>query len=428
MEKGNSKSYYISDVEQHRIITICQRLKGSVSSTDVTNWLLNFKPNEIDMALKILEKTEYITENEIIDLYENNLSVILANNPTDKIVIHPVAEFGKSGTLMSYYIRKTPAYNNHKNRIVFFFHYDNFKYKLKDQKSDITIVFIDDFSGSGKQFNNYYKTYIKPQIKLNKSVKKIYFMTLFYQPKAESSIKKNNAEINILGNVKYPVFLSNRSVFGYREWMLPIRTFSYSYGEGLFSTYDKKKNININHPLGYENSQALIVFAYNPPNNTLPIIWSSKNNWKPLYPRVPEYKIFEAKKVRKELAHQIGMLNNSDIASYFYSGEKDLGWKSISFITKTDFIAYSIMTLLKQRRTIPVICQILGITESDYLDFVTKKADLFDGVSKLSDYGNELYIEIKKCLKLVKKDIRKEKISTDIKHIKYLPKKFKGES
>ena len=71
MEKGNSKSYYISDVEQHRIITICQRLKGSVSSTDVTNWLLNFKPNEIDMALKILEKTEYITENEIIDLYEN---------------------------------------------------------------------------------------------------------------------------------------------------------------------------------------------------------------------------------------------------------------------------------------------------------------------------------------------------------------------
>ena len=86
------------------------------------------------------------------------------------------------------------------------------------------------------------------------------------------------------------------------------------------------------------------------------------------------------------------------------------------------------MTLLKQRRTIPVICQILGITESDYLDFVTKKADLFDGVSKLSDYGNELYIEIKKCLKLVKKDIRKEKISTDIKHIKYLPKKFKGES
>ena len=190
MEKGNSKSYYISDVEQHRIITICQRLKGSVSSTDVTNWLLNFKPNEIDMALKILEKTEYITENEIIDLSENNLSVILANNPTDKIVIHPVAEFGKSGTLMSYYIRKTPAYNNHKNRIVFFSHYDNFKYKLKDQKSDITIVFIDDFSGSGKQFNNYYKTYIKPQIKLNKSVKKIYFMTLFYQPKAESSIKR----------------------------------------------------------------------------------------------------------------------------------------------------------------------------------------------------------------------------------------------
>lgn len=422
-----SYPYYISDVEQYRITNICKRLKNSVSTTDITNWLLNFKSNEISMALEILEKTEYITENEIIDLYETKLSVILTDNSTEKIIIHPVAEFGKSGTLMSYYIRKTPTYNRHKNRIIFFTHYDNFKYKLKDQKAPLVVVFIDDFSGSGKQFNGYYKGYIKPQIATNKNIINLYFLTLFYQPKAKSGIQKSNPEINIMGNIKLPVFGTNRSVFGYRESMLPIRNFCYSYGKGLFSIYDKRKKTDIDHPLGYENSQALIIFAYNPPNNTLPILWSSKN-WKPLYPRVPEYKIFEAKKTRKELAHQIGQLRDSDIASYFYSGKKDLGWKSISFITKTDFIVYSIMSLLKQKRTIPVICQILGITEKDYIDFVSKKTDLFDGLSKLTDYGNELYIEIKKYLRLVRKDIRKENVNTDIRQTKYLPKIFKGES
>lgn len=86
------------------------------------------------------------------------------------------------------------------------------------------------------------------------------------------------------------------------------------------------------------------------------------------------------------------------------------------------------MSLLKQKRTIPVICQILGITEKDYIDFVSKKTDLFDDFSKLTNQGNELYIEVRKYLRLVRKDIRKENVNTDIKQIKYLPKNFKGES
>ena len=86
------------------------------------------------------------------------------------------------------------------------------------------------------------------------------------------------------------------------------------------------------------------------------------------------------------------------------------------------------MSLLKQRRTIPVICQILGITEKDYADFISAKPDLFDGLQKLTDYGAELYIDVKKQLRLVKKDIRKDDIDAGIRQVKYLPKNFKGES
>jgi hypothetical protein len=423
---NNKNEYIISDIEQYRILNICKRLKNSVTSLDIINWLRNFKMYEKDKALTVLEKLEYITESEIIELYDEKLEDILVQNANKKVIIHPVSEYGKSGTLMSYYLKKTPSYKNNKEGITFFPHYDNFKHKLKNYRTETAVIFIDDFSGSGNQFNNYYKTYIKPQISTNKYIVSLSFLTMFYLPSAKSSIEKNNPEIKIIGNIKYPVFLTDRSVFGSRKNMLPIREFCHSYGKDLFSTYDKATNTNHIHPLGYDKSQALIVFAYNPPNNTLPIIWSSKK-WHPLFPRVPEHRISTSKKIRKELAHQIGLLSDSDISHYFTSGKKDIGWKSINFITKTDFIIYSIIRLLKQKRPIPVICQILGLTEKDYIEFVQSKTEIFSSLNELTEHGQNLYIEIRKQLKLVKKDIRSSSNDYEIKRTKYLPKNFKGE-
>ena len=39
-------------------------------------------------------------------------------------------------------------------------------------------------------------------------------------------------------------------------------------------------------PLGYRNTQALVVFYDSCPNNTLPIFWSQKGGWAPLFPRM----------------------------------------------------------------------------------------------------------------------------------------------
>jgi hypothetical protein len=417
----------ITEIEKYRIERICDRLKKSVTPIDVVNWLGNFNPPEINKALLVLENLEYITESEIIELYEYRFSILLQKLPNQTVLIHPVSEYGKSSTLMVYYLKKTPTYKSNEQRIKFYPHYSNFKHNLKDLKTDFSIIFLDDFSGSGNQFNTYYQTFVKPQLSLSSKLKSIFFLTLFYLPRAKSLIERSNSEINVVGEKRYPVFLTNRSVFGDRNHMLPIREFCYSYGALLFSTFNRDTHMQENHPLGYHNSQALIVFAYNPPNNTLPIIWSSKN-WKPLYPRVSQQKISESKKYRKGLAHEIGLLRTSDISDYFNSGEKDLGWKSITFITKTDFIIYSIISLLKQKRTIPVICQILGITEKDYHEYVSNKKDIFSGLTSLTEFGDDLYLEVKKQLKLVRKDLKEGIDENKIKETIYLPKNFKGVS
>lgn len=39
------------------------------------------------------------------------------------------------------------------------------------------------------------------------------------------------------------------------------------------------------HPLGWRDGQFALVFYYGPPNNSLPVLWSSAGGWVPLFPR-----------------------------------------------------------------------------------------------------------------------------------------------
>lgn len=48
------------------------------------------------------------------------------------------------------------------------------------------------------------------------------------------------------------------------------------------------RRLQPNHPLGYRDGQLLLGFAYNTPDNSLPIIWSSGTRdvpWTPVFKR-----------------------------------------------------------------------------------------------------------------------------------------------
>lgn len=427
----------VKDVDEllyGRIENICSsRLKHTVTPYDVLKWLDNFKKIEHNTALSVLKALDVYTENELVELWDERLKTLFEEiDSKGTILINPIAEYGKSGTLMIYYIKKTPTFSRNRDRILFLPNPEQIKYKKKDNSipANSYIVLVDDFTGSGNSLLSHYLHFIKQQISKYDRIVGVFAVSLFCLQKAINLIERKAIELQMITELRMKAFSSRGSVFGSREKMIVVRDFCIKYGLGLWITENPKNKKKTDHCLGYENSQALIVFPYNPPNNTLPIIWSDKGGRFPLYPRRPDFKISEAKKVRQELAYYISLLKHTDFYALFNSGERELPWKTYNFITRTDFRIFAIMFFRKQRRPKPTICQILGITEGDYVNLVSamKTKDLIDNEEKVTLKGDSIYRSVLYRLRKERAYLRKEGKDVSIRNVFYLPKQFKGKS
>lgn len=140
------------------------------------------------------------------------------------------------------------------------------------------IVFIDDIVGSGNQAVSYSKKRIPVGCRA-------IYCALYGVDKGIENVRKNgNYECVIVANLireKDRVFSSGSSLLLDVDKRKKIMNIAKKYGKDLYPK----------HPLGYENSQLLITFPHNVPNNTLPIIWagpaseSNADYWEPLVPR-----------------------------------------------------------------------------------------------------------------------------------------------
>jgi len=121
-----------------KINTIVQRLEYSINELKIRNWLEQFEFEDWDNALEVLTKLEYYSTNRIIQETNEGLESVFSNiekiekeeddkfrgNPqlsklerqknkhkrklrkqgNNKVLIHPLGKFGKSGSMMAYHI------------------------------------------------------------------------------------------------------------------------------------------------------------------------------------------------------------------------------------------------------------------------------------------------------------------------------------
>lgn len=267
---------YMPNIE--RVLTSWAFVSGTqewnVKLADIIGWLSNFMPSEIESAIKIMGNIQYYDDNRIrtiITKLSNKINSILGDEIENTIFFPLGTSSASSGSMYLYQYRKELrlSENNFKR--------DSFENYLRPNTN---IIFFDDIIGSGNQATRFFNKHLK-----GKSIQCYYFSLLGLE--CGISYIRNNTQFKmvIAGeelSSEEMAFTENSHVFNKEEQYI-IKPICEKYGNKLYSKY----------PLGYDDTQALIVFPHNTPNNTLPIIWASDDNeaakaeiqWNPLWNR-----------------------------------------------------------------------------------------------------------------------------------------------
>ena len=407
-----------------KIDLLLPRLKHSVLPTKIIRWLENFDEAEVDLAIDLLSVYEYIPFNELMFRLNDLLNELYKNIPKgEKIIIFPYGKVGKSGTLVTYPLKNTNAFKKRENDILLTHDY---KY-VTHPASYNHIVFLDDFIGSGKTFC---KEFSKPndiqKWLTDNNIENIYILSSIIMIEGKKYILDRFPQIKIISEERNKIFdttLSPLNVFGN---LSHIEKTALKHGNTL-----KVGPYPYVFPYGFDNSQSLISYFHCTPNNTLSIIWGANKNWTPLFPRMANIRMREAREFKQDIAFYIGICNRLKID--LYSGKSIIEKKDDKFVRKIKYNSklnhsvIALLTLKNQGYDNLIICHLLGLTrlELKKIYIEGKKLGFINTHYDLNTKGIQFLKELKR--KTQKENFRKETDKNlEIKDVVYLPQMFNG--
>ena len=250
-----------------------------VDLNDVLRWILQFDNEDYDLALRIVKNLNVIGSKDLEQSLEVAYSKLMrkaiekgTHISNRNTIFAGMGEDGKSGSMISYHFRLINELSEEN-----FLNEESVKFFASGMIQNI--VLIDDVLSSGTQASKEIHNITEKFLPLG--IQNIFVLTVCG---FRSGIK------HVEEKTKAHVF----SAFEYGEEDTVISLDSKFY-EGI--PHEQRKGIlnRIEHygsicarkmPLGYGKIGALLVFYYNTPNNTLPVIWGSQNGWIPLFRRV----------------------------------------------------------------------------------------------------------------------------------------------
>ena len=157
-----------------------------------------------------------------------------------------------------------------------------------------TIVIVDDFYGTGETVIAFLNKLIKKSTSIKK--KTLYFISIhgtdFGQERIENFAKNEGICLKIISNK------CTKKAFSY-DYIYPIDCAD-SHKDKYINIY-KKREYPETFALGYNQSEALVSFYYNTPNNTLGLFWQKLDGFFALFKRHKKERtsLNELKKKRK---------------------------------------------------------------------------------------------------------------------------------
>ena len=308
MEQNIDKYYYklkifSETVWDHRI-----------SKNKIDDWLSNFKEKERESLLFLLTQFIYLSklqiDNMLVSIYRDFYKYVIVenyrlnnndttdissinnhfNNSKSKSRFIPIGNPSESSSSLLGEFRKT----NSIKKDLFIERSELLNLTLGDIEH---FVFIDDICGSGHQAYNENKKYVS-HIKNRFPHSKIHYYSLVGLEEGLEYLNKNR-DYDYLESVlrldkTYKCFSSESRIFKNNEDSInqdDLKEICEYYGIQLYESILLRQRYDVSqanhHKLGYNDSQLLIGFYHNTPDNTLPIIWYNEDmiTWNPIFPR-----------------------------------------------------------------------------------------------------------------------------------------------
>jgi len=255
-------------IETDLILQI-KKWNGTIISQDkIETWLSNFNSKEDRIAaLKLLDKLTYITYQEMRPFITAAYNTLLYSINSENLKNCYVSPIGKPTSGSNHLAKLFQEENRIDDYLLIPF--DNLESLIKTDNKKDTVILIDDFIGSG---NTYIKWYEDHRALLD-SFQEVFYVSIMGIQKGINNIELKNKTKVICANIFDE---EDRVIDGtlFLEDKPQIEKLIKKHSSRIASEY----------VYGYDNSQLLLTFENNIPNNSVGILWWNKN-WKPLIER-----------------------------------------------------------------------------------------------------------------------------------------------
>ena len=406
------------EIEKRIEDIVSVRFYNQITPYDVIRWLFNFNDEDVELAVQLLEHVIFLRDDDV----KGRLYDQIVKLPRDrKKHIVPLGKPGKSGAAISYWIHglmkrnDLQSMNFHSSVEAFISYRNSVKWEtLKD-----IVVYVDDFIGSGGSVVkalSLVKNIVRPEVLTDASSGRLYVVAAIVMDNGYSKITKDISGALILGDSHCKGFDPHKKVFGSYFKTKAVREMCYKYGEQLYKGC----------PLGYENTQSLVLMQHSSPNNTVPVLWSDNQyqgrNWIPLVPRNNLLKIERAYTDRTSVYRWLSCLKK-----IFVCGSEYVDFSLL--FTKSNFNLVFILICLIRRKSEAFIYNAMGISYMEMERLWQEGMDkgIWDSKHNPTSLALNEYKDAMKRYKILRDEGRKEfSLILDEKDNIYIPETFRG--
>jgi hypothetical protein len=251
--------------------------RHQITEERIDRWFRQFKRAHKDLAARVLDAVDFIGTEQMFTAYRSLLASIdgWSINPAQRRgkwrFVAFSASAGESGDEMLHKFRVANNLASNRYNDLFIHKSEILRAQLN---SNDTVVFVDDFSGTGEQICTTYKEQLQ---ELLPQEPRTY---LFLIAANHSAVKRVSAETEICC-IPHIVLRDAENIFSEK-----CRHFSESDKAKLLKYCIKADRRN---PKGHADCGFVLVFSHSCPNNSIPILHKCNDSWEGLFRRYDNF-------------------------------------------------------------------------------------------------------------------------------------------